>query len=165
MKAVQEEFLTATADGHKYFECSKKKDMFKNMESGDLLLLVQTKSQQRVVAVGEVARPACSREENRAALYSRLPRRLHSALNLYLDDAAAFDYVQFNKVYDLRDRNWKLQEVLAAGEYSMDPRRNLGMGVLDVIAANASSFNKLRDFLDTKTIHWATGRADAVDVD
>ena len=74
-------------------------------------------------------------------------------------------YAQFNKVYDMRDRDWKLQEVLAEGEYSMDPRKNLGMGVLEVIAASANSFNKLRDFLHIKTTHWATGRADAVDVD
>ena len=57
VKAVREEFVTATADGEKFFECSKKSQIFKKLNAGDLLLLMQTQSQQRVVAVGEVAHP------------------------------------------------------------------------------------------------------------
>ena len=91
------------------------------MDAGDLLLLVQTKSQQRVVAVGEVAHPALSREVNRAMLYDRLPRHLHDSLNTYLDGADAFDYVQFNKIYDLRDCNLKAKDLLEYGGFSMDP--------------------------------------------
>jgi hypothetical protein len=164
MKAVREDFVTATADGRKYFECSTGKDIFKKLDAGDLLLLVQTRTQQQVVAVGEVAHPAISREENRAMLYDRLPRRLHDALNTYLDGAAAFDYVQFNKIYDLRTSNLKACDVLGYGGFCMDPRKNFGMGVLDVVATTESSIEKLRDFLDTQTVRWATSRVDAVDV-
>jgi hypothetical protein len=41
------------------------------MHVGDLLLLVQTRSQQRVVAVGEVS-STISREDNRGVLYHGL---------------------------------------------------------------------------------------------
>jgi len=164
VKAVQEEFVTATADGEKYFECSTARNIFKKMDAGDLLLLVQTRSQQRVVAVGEVAHPAISREENREVLYDRLPRRLHDALNTYLDGATAFDYVQFNKIYDLRHSNLKVKDVLGYGGFCMDPRKNFGMGVLDVVETIGSSIEKLRDILDAQTVRWAMSRVDAVDV-
>ena len=76
VKAVWEEFVTSTAAGEKFFECSNAKNMFRELGAGDLLLLVQTRSQQRVAAVAEVAHPAVSRERNRAVLYDRLPHRL-----------------------------------------------------------------------------------------
>ena len=164
VKAVWEEFVTATAAGEKFFESSNAKNMFRELDAGDLLLLVQTRSQQRVAAVAEVAHPAVSRERNRAVLYDRLPRRLHGSLNAYLDRADAFDYVQFRKVYDLRDCNSKLQHVLAHGSFCMDPRKNLGMGVLKVVETSDSSIDTLRDFLDTKTARLATSLVDAVDV-
>ena len=164
MKSVQKEYVTATADGEKYFECSRAKNIFKKMDAGDLLLLVQTKSQQRVVAFGEVAHPAVSREVNRAMLYDRLPHHLHDALNTYLDLAAAFDYIEFNKIYDLRDCNLKAKDLLEYGGFSMDPRTNFGMGVLEALETTESSRDKLRDFLDTKTIRWPTSRVDDVDI-
>ena len=58
VKAVWEEFVTSTAAGEKFFECSNAKNMFRELGAGDLLLLVQTRSQQRVAAVAEVAHPA-----------------------------------------------------------------------------------------------------------
>jgi hypothetical protein len=164
VKAVWEEFVTATAAGEKFFESSNAKNMFRELDAGDLLLLVQTRSQQRVAAVAEVAHPAVSRERNRAVLYDRLPRRLHGSLNAYLDRADAFDYVQFRKVYDLRDCNLKLQHVLAHGGFCMDTRKNLGMGVLKVVETTDSSIESLRDFLDTQTARLATSLVDAVDV-
>ena len=139
VKAVWEEFVTSTAAGEKFFECSNAKNMFRELDAGDLLLLVQTRSQQRVAAVAEVAHPAVSREKSRAVLYDRLPRRLHGSLNAYLDRADAFDYVQFKKVYDLTDCNLKLQDVLAHGGFCMDPRKNLGMGVLKVVETTDSN--------------------------
>jgi hypothetical protein len=164
LKSVRQEFVTATADGDKYFECSTAKNIFKKMDAGDLLLLVQTRSQQRVVAVGEVAHPALSREVNRAMLYDRLPHRLHDSLNMYLDGADAFDYVQFNKVYDLRDFNLKAKDLLEYGGFSMDPRMNFGMGVLEALETTESSIDKLRDFLETTIVRWPTSRVDSVDV-
>ena len=164
VKAVWEEFVTSTAAGEKFFECSNAKNMFKELGAGDLLLLVQTRSQQRVVAVAEVAHPAVSRERNRAVLHDRLPHRLHGSLNAYLDRADAFDYVLFKKVYDLTDCNVKLRDILAHGGFCMDPRKNLGMGVLKVVETTDSSIDSLRDFLDTKAARLATSLVDAVDV-
>ena len=46
LKSVRQEFVTATADGDKYFECSTARNIFMKMDAGDLLLLVQTRSQQ-----------------------------------------------------------------------------------------------------------------------
>jgi hypothetical protein len=164
MKFVPEQFVTATADGEKYFESSTAQNFFKNMGAGDLLLLVQMRSQQRVVAVGEVAHPAISREKNRLVLYDRLPRHLHDALNTDLDGDTAFDYVQFNKVYDLRDSDLNLKDVLGYGGFCLDPRKSYAMGVLDAVETTGSSIEKLRDFLDAQTVRWATSRVDAIDV-
>ena len=97
-------------------------------------------------------------------LYDRLPHRLHDSLNMYLDGADAFDYVQFNKVYDLRDFNLKAKELLEYGGFSMDPRMNFGMGVLEALETTESSIDKLRDFLETTTVRWPTSRVDSVDV-
>ena len=44
----------------------------------------------------------------------------------------------------------------------MDPRTNFGMGVLEELETTESSIDKLRDFLDTKTIRWPTPHVDAV---
>jgi len=164
VKAVREEFVTATADGEKFFECSKKSQIFKKLNAGDLLLLMQTQSQQRVVAVGEVAHPAVSRESKRAVLYDRLPCRLHDPLDAYLDTADAFDYVQFNKVYDLRTCQQNVKEVLSHGNFAMDPRKNFGMGIIDAVEMTVSNIGALRDFLDGNIIRWATSSVDAVDV-
>ena len=154
MKAVREEFATATAVGEKFFECSRTNKMFSKMHEGDLLLLVQTRSQSRVVAVGEVS-CTVSREDNRGVLYHLLPHRLHASLNVYLKGAASFDYVQFSKVYDLRDMNLKVQDVLGYGDFSMDMRKNFGMGVLDAVATSGSSIEKLREFLQNQSTRWA----------
>ena len=164
LKSVRKEFVAATADGEKYFECSIAHNIFRKMDAGDLLLLVQTKSHQRVAAVGEVAHPAISREVNRAVLYDRLPHDLHDPLNSYLDGAAAFDYVQFNKVFDLRDCNLKVADLLERGGFCMNPRHNFGMGVLQALETAESSIDKLRDFLNTSTIRWPSSRVDAVDI-
>ena len=75
-------------------------------------------------------------------LYDRLPHRLHSSLNAYLDRADAFDYVQFKKVYDLTDCNVKLRDILAHGGFCMDPRKNLGMGVLKVVETTDNSIDE-----------------------
>jgi hypothetical protein len=154
MKAVREEFATATAVGEKFFECSRTNKMFSKMHAGDLLLLVQTRSQLRVVAVGEVS-STVSREDNRGVLYHRLPHRLHASLNVYLKGVASFDYVQFSKVYDLREMNLKVQDVLGYGDFCMDMRKNFGMGVLDAVATSGSSIEKLREFLQTQSTRWA----------
>ena len=163
MKAVRDIFVTATADGEKFFECSRRKNIFKNMNAGDLLLLVQTKSQQRVVAVGEVAHPATRAERNRTVLYDLLPERLHAALNLYLRGVAVFDYVQFNKVYDLRSLNLKAKDVLGYGDFDLDPRKNFGMGVLDAVETTESSIEKLRVFLQAQTTQRAMSSVDGAD--
>jgi hypothetical protein len=162
MKAVREEFATATAVGEKFFECSRANKMFTKMHAGNLLLLVQTRSQQRVVAVGEVS-STMSREDNRPVLYHGMPHRLRASLNTYLKGIAAFDYVQFSKVYDLRDLNFKMQDVLGYGDFSMDMRKNFGMGVLDAVATSGSSIEKLREFLQTQTIRWAMSSGHGVD--
>ena len=44
MKSVREEIVTATAAGEKFFDFSTAKSMFKKFDTGDLLLLAQTKS-------------------------------------------------------------------------------------------------------------------------
>ena len=164
MKSVQEQFVTATADGEKFFECSKRKYMFKKLLPGDLLVLVQTKSQQRAVAVAQVGYFGSSCENNRALLYDRLPRGLHDSLDSYLDGAVAFDYVEFDQVYDLRDANLTAKDVLAYGGFFMDPRKNFGMGVLDVVESSESSIEKLRKFLDAQTIRWAPPRVEGVHI-
>lgn len=163
MKAVRAEFGQATADGEKYFECSRAKNMFKSLDAGDLLLLVQTRTQLQVVAVCEVAHQAVSRESNRAVLYDRLPSWLRDSLNTYLDAASAFDYVLFEKVFDLRDSNLKVKDVLAYGGFCMHPRKNFGMGVLEAVETSDTSFERLRSFLETQTVRWAASRFVAVD--
>ena len=85
-------------------------------------------------------------------------------MNSYLDGAAAFDYVQFNKVFDLRDCNLNVAELLERGGFCMNPRHNFGMGVLQALETAESSIDKLRDFLDTRTIRWPSSRVDAVDI-
>ena len=141
LKFVRKEFVTATADGEKYFECSTAKNIFENLDAGDLLLLVQTKSHQRVVAVGEVAHPAISREVNRAMLYGPSPHHLHDSLISYVDGAAAFDYLQFNRIYDLRDCNLKAVDLLESGGFCMDPRQTFGMGVLQALETAESTID------------------------
>jgi hypothetical protein len=154
VKSVHVQFATATASGDKFFECSTKSNMFKNMSPGDFLLLVQTKSQQRVVAVGEVSGPPVRRESSHEILYERLPARLHAALESYLGGAVAFDYVQFSKVYDLRDCNMKVEELLSRGSLRLNPRHNLGMGVLPTESTSENAVHGLQLFLSTQLVRW-----------
>lgn len=164
MKSVQEQFVQATADGEKFFECSKGKYMFKKLQPGDLLILVQAKSQQRAVAVAQVGPFGSSCLNNRAFLYDRLPRGLHDSLDSYLDSVVAFDYVEFDQVYDLRDANLTAKDVLAYGGFFMDPRKNFGMGLLEVLESSESSIEKLRKFLDAQPIRWAPPRVEGVHI-
>ena len=155
LKSVEEQFVAATADGKKFFECSKGKHMFKKLLPGDLLVLVQTKSRQRAVAVGQVGHSGSSCENNRALLYERLPHGLHDSLDSYLKGAVTFSYVEFDMVYDLRDASMTAKDLLAHGSLGMDPRKNFGMGMLEVVESSGSSIEKLLKFLDAQTIRWA----------
>ena len=103
MKATREVFVVQTAAGHKFWECSKQSGMFNRVRAGDLLLLTQTGTGGMVVAVGEIANGAIHRETRRDTLYSGIPRHLHNALDDYLGNTTAFDYVQFSQVLDMSD--------------------------------------------------------------
>jgi hypothetical protein len=164
VKSVQEQFVTATADGKKFFECSKRKHMFNQLLPGDLLVLVQTKSRQRAVAVGQVGHYESSCENNRALLYERLPHGLHDSLDSYLKGAVTFAHVEFDQVYDLRDASITAKDLLAHGSLCMDPRKNFAMGMFEVLQSSGSSIEKLRKFLDAQTIHWAPSSGKGVHV-
>ena len=121
--------------------------MFLKLRPCDLLILVQTKSQKRAIDIGEVAYPAVSREERRAVLYDRIPDRLRHSLDTYLDRGTSFDYVEFARVFDVRHCNLSAEEVLAKGFFQLNPKKNLGMGVLDTLETPMNSIGRLRDFL------------------
>ena len=137
--------------------------MFMKLRRGDLLILVQTASHGRAVAVGEVAYPAVSEEVNREMLYDRVPDRLRRALDAYLDRGASFDYVQFARVYDVRDCNKTYEELLAQCGFGMKPNTNLGMGLLDTVESSASSIDRLRCFLVAHAKCVALPATDGVD--
>lgn len=164
IKAVHEEFVTATANGLKFFECSIKFNMFKELGPGDLLLLVQTRSQYRVVAVGEVAYPAVTRQCDRSVLHYCLPSSLRTSLDTYLDRGSSFDYVQFSHVYDLRRHYMNVVDVLAQGSFAEDPKKNLGMGVLATLSTATSSIQRLRDFLASHAVRRVLPITEGVDV-
>jgi hypothetical protein len=145
MKAVEETFVVATAKGLKYFECTVRKGIFKRLQSGDLLILTQTQSQCRVIAVGRVAHEAISQEKRRAALLSRVPDVLKEPMLSYLGTASTFDYVQFDIVYDLRLCNMTCKELLDKGEFSQPTTPWLGL--LNAQSTPSSSAAKLLTFL------------------
>ena len=148
MKATREVFVVQTAAGHKFWECSKQSGMFNRVRAGDLLLLTQTETGGMVVAVGEIANGAIHRETRRDTLYSGIPRHLHKALDDYLGNTIAFDYVQFSQVFDMRQCQLNYREILAKGRFQ-DPCAPWCNGLLTVKAQTTSSMVCLRDFLAT----------------
>ena len=153
VKAAHAQFTTATASGEKFFECSTRVSMFKKLRPGDLLCLVQTKSKGQVAAVGEVQHLPVSRENRCNVLYDRLPAVWHCDLDSYLGRAIAFDYVMFKKVYDLRNLDIKIEELLAHGDLKLNPRHNLGMGILVTEQSMTDSAKGLYDFLSSTVMH------------
>ena len=104
------------ANGDKFFEivATEKRwnNRFKRLGTGSLLLIVEAGSTS-VMAVGEVAHPAVTQMQNRAAMHSMVLTERRADLDAYLGAAKTFDYVQFSRVYDLRDMRTKASAVLA----------------------------------------------------
>jgi hypothetical protein len=160
MKAVKEEFVVATAEGLKYFECTAQKGMFKRLQPGDLLILTQTQSHCRAIAVGRVAHAAISQETRRAALLSRVPDILKEPVLSYLGTAATFDYVQFDIVYDMRSRNMTCEELLGKGGFSQPATP--WNGLLKAQSTTSSSAAKLLTYLSEHGVERTSN--DGVDV-
>ena len=96
----------------------------------------------------EPARGAIHRETRRDTLYSGIPRHLHNALDDYLGNTTAFDYVQFSQVFDMRQCQLNYREILAKGRFQ-DPCAPWCNGLLTVKTQTTSSMVSLRDFLAT----------------
>ena len=158
-KAVHEEFGAATADGQKFFECFVRRNIFKKLAPGDLLILVQTRSHGQALVACEIAYPAVSREQQRPTLYDRVPDHLRQALDAYLDGGAAFD-----RVFDLRGCNMSVAEVLAQGGYEINPKTNLGLGVVAASKTHTSGIGRLRDFLQGHAACIELPDAEAIDI-
>ena len=101
MKGVEPIFAACVAEGKKYFECTVQKGMFNRLRAGDLFIVTKTKSGGLVAAVGVVAHAAVRAETRRSVLECMLPTEQHGNLHDYLGRASAFDYVQFDRVFDL----------------------------------------------------------------
>jgi hypothetical protein len=56
------------------------------------------------------------------------------------------------------------KDLLAHGSLGMDPRKNFGMGMLEVVESSGSSIEKLVKFLDAQTIRWAPSSGKGVHV-
>ena len=91
---------------------------------------------------------AIHRETRRDTLYSGIPRHMHKALDDYLGNTIAFDYVQFSQVFDMRQCQLNYREILAKGRFQ-DPCAPWCNGLLTVKAQTTSSMVCLRDFLAT----------------
>ena len=154
--------MRATASGRKYWECSTRSGMFNRVCAGDLLILTEIGSKGTVVAVGEIANGAMHRESRREVLYNRPPPRMHKALDEYLGGAAAFDYIQFTQVFDMRSCQLRYTDVLAQGRYR-DPCQPWLNGLLTAIVTADSSMTQLRDFLASNGVVRVCG--DGVDVE
>ena len=148
MKATHEVFVTETAAGHKFWECTIQSGMFNRVRAGDLLVLTQTGAKGLVVTVGEIANMAIRRETRRAVLYERIPSHLRKAVDEYLREATAFDYVQFTQVFDMRRCRMRYTDILAQGLFE-DPCLPWCNGLLTARKTPASSMVGLRDFLAT----------------
>jgi len=105
MKILEPIWATEVADGQKMFECvankTKWQNQFKQLGSGDLIVVVM-KGRGKVDAVCEVASAATVKETNRDVLKRKLQQSRHEALDMYLNGAESFDYVEFKHVFDCR---------------------------------------------------------------
>ena len=162
LKAARKQFVIETAAGLKYWECSTRRGMFNRVRAGDLLILTQTDTRGTVVLVGEVANGAIYQESRLEVLYNQSPFRMHKALDEYLGGAAAFDYIQFTQVFDMRSRQLRYTDVLAQGRYR-DPCQPWLNGLLTAIVTADSSMTQLRDFLASNGVVRVCG--DGVDVE
>jgi len=162
LKAARKQSVIETAAGLKYWECSTRRGMFNRVRAGDLLILTQTDTRGTVVLVGEVANGAIHQESRREVLYNRSPSRMHKALDEYLGGAAAFDYIQFTQVFDMRSRQLRYTDVLAQGRHR-DHGQPLLNGLLTAIVTADSSMTQLRDVLASNGVVRVCG--DGVDVE
>ena len=115
-KSIRRPWANDVANGDKFFECVANEKRWENklqrLGTGSLLIIVEAESAS-VMAVGEVAHPAVTRMQNRAALYSMVLPERRPDLDAYLGAAKDFDYVLFSRVYDLRDMRAKESDFLA----------------------------------------------------
>ena len=101
LKVIDSIWASDIAAGRKFFESVANRrwnNLFKGLTAGDLFIVAE-KGTLEIAAVGEVASAPRTKVAERDALYYMLPPDRHSALDVYLADAATFDFVQFKLVY------------------------------------------------------------------
>ena len=101
LKVIDSMWASDVAAGTKFFECIANRrwnNLFKGLTAGDLFIVAE-KGTLKIAAVGEVASAPRTKVAERDVLYYMLPPYRHSALDVYLADAATFDFVQFKLVY------------------------------------------------------------------
>ena len=147
MKSALEVFVSETAAGMKFWECSVQSGMFKRVCAGDLMILTQNGTKGMVIVVGEIANSAIRRETRRDVLYDRISPHVRAPLDKYLGEAEKFDYIQFTQVFDMTKHKMSYRDVLAQGRFE-DPCLPW-LGLLTTKKTPASSIVALRDFLAT----------------
>lgn len=119
-KSIKRPWCNDVADGNKFFECNANRRCFRNefgkLNANDLFIIVEEASKCKVVAVGRVRGPAESKVQDRAVLYSMLLPHRREALDAYLGAAPSFNYVMFDKVYDTRNCNIHIQDVMQTAQ-------------------------------------------------
>ncbi len=102
LKVIDSIWASDIAAGRKFFESVANKkswnNVFKGLAAGDLLIIAE-RGTLDVKAVGVIASAPSAKVAERDVLYYMLPPDRHSALDVYLADAATFDFVQFKLVY------------------------------------------------------------------
>ena len=149
LKVVDSIWASDIAAGRKFFESVANRrwnNLFKGLTAGDLLIIAE-KGTLEVKAVGVIASAPCTKVAERDVLYCMLPPDRHSALDVYLADAATFDFVQFKWVY------CTLQPLAAR-----DMLRHIGAGTAQWqgvvhISADEVVHTRLRDLIETWPCH------------
>ena len=102
LKVIESTWASDVATGNKFFECiankSRWSNLFKGLSAGDLFIIAQ-KGSLKVATVAEVASAPRTQVSTRDTLYSMLHPERHVDLDVYLADAATFDFVMFRKVH------------------------------------------------------------------
>lgn len=134
-KSIKMPWYEDVAGGFKFFEAvanthTRRNGQFNRLQANDLFVVVGAGTKCRVAAVGVVAGPAHNGVADRQVLYSKLLSKRRQALDDELGDAPTFNYVTFEKVYNVQPLGIDVNELVRIIGAPQKKRAWLGFNLL-----------------------------------
>ena len=154
-KVVKFPWCDDVAAGNKFFESvankGRRNGQFKPLQANDYFVVLGAGTHCQVMAVGRLAGRAVSDVSDRAVLYSKLLPERKEALDEEFGMAPSFNYVQFDRVYDMRACSVSVGEL--AARIGIPVNKYIWQGLICLAEDDSDTCRRLEDIVRGCPVH------------